>query len=111
MIKKENKIIVIVSPDFHFRQEMIRRLIVRMGFARIPSDAAKIVTNDIHSIDLATAYFVFCSGYNLRSSTVTTQRLYELSARGIAVVVGVSKLPREYEFCCQAFYPEDFPNL
>lgn len=79
------------------------------GFALIPSDAAKIISNDIYGIDLATAYFVFCSSYNFRGAVLTNQRLYEMAARGLCVAVGVRSIPREYEFICKVFYPEDFP--
>lgn len=72
-----------------------------------PSDAKKIIRKDIYSVDLATAYFVLCSNYSFRSSIITTQRLYELAARGICVVVGVKSLPREYELISQVFYPDD----
>lgn len=98
---------VVISPDHNVREQMLRHLIVRIGFAAIPSDAKKIISQDIYSIDLNTAYFVFCTKYSFRVSTLTTQRLYEMAARGIAVAVGVSKLPREVEFICQSFYPED----
>lgn len=108
MIKKENKIQVVIAATSQEREQMISRLAVRYGFARIASDAAKIIRQDIYSIDLATAYFVMCSSYNFRGSVITTQRLYELSARGICVIVGVKSLPREYEFIAQTFYPGDF---
>ena len=78
MLKKENKIFVAVCPDVRTRRQMISRLAVRLGFALIPSDAAKLI-----------------------------QRLYEMAARGLCVIVGVRSLPREYEFITQAFYPED----
>lgn len=107
MIKKENKIFVIVAATPFEREQLIARLAVRLGFAQIPSDAAKIIKKDIYSIDLATAYFVLCSNYNFRGSAVTTQRLYELAAKGIGIVVGVRSLPREYEFIAQVFYPDD----
>jgi hypothetical protein len=107
MIKKENKIHVVVAPTSQERERMIARLAVRLGFAQIASDAAKIIKKDIYSCDLSTAYFVLCSNYNFRGSTITTQRLYELAARGICVVVGVKNLPREYEFIAQAFFPGD----
>ena len=48
-----------------------------------------------------------CAQYNFRNSPVTNQRLYEMAARGLCVIVGVRSLPREYEFITQAFYPED----
>lgn len=107
MIKKENKIQVIVAPTIQEREKLIARLAVRYGFALIASDAAKIIRKDIRSFDLSTAYFVLCSNYNFRGSVITTQRLYELSARGICVIVGVKSLPREYEFVSQTFYPGD----
>jgi hypothetical protein len=39
MIKKENKIFVVISPDPVEREQLIARLAVRLGFAKIPSDA------------------------------------------------------------------------
>ncbi|KAA6342243.1 hypothetical protein EZS27_009973 [termite gut metagenome] len=107
MTKKENKIMVIVSEDVKQRETMMRYLIVKLGFARIPSDAAKIINKDIRFIDISTAYFVFCTNYNFRVSPITNQRLYELAARGIAIVLAVRRLPREYEIMSQPFYPSD----
>lgn len=109
MLKKEHKILVVVSPEPAERKRLLSRLAVRLGFALIPSDAAKIISNDIYGIDLATAYFVFCSSYNFRGAVLTNQRLYEMAARGLCVAVGVRSIPREYEFICKVFYPEDFP--
>lgn len=107
-MKKENKIMVVVSQDPHERDYMIRQLLVRLGFAAIQSDAGKIIKEDIYSIDLSQAYFVVCSNYNFRDSMLITQRLYEMAARGIAVIVGIPSLPRGLEFICQAFYNTDF---
>lgn len=50
MIKKENKIYVIVSTDPHEREQTIARLAVRLNFARVPSDALKIISKDIYSM-------------------------------------------------------------
>lgn len=107
MIKKENKIQVIIASTAEERERLIARLAVRYGFAQIASDAAKIIKRDIYSVDLSTAYFVFCSNYNFRGAVITTQKLYELAARGICVIVGVKSLPREYEIVSQVFYPGD----
>ena len=76
MLKKENKIFVAVCPDVRTRRQMISRLAVRLGFALIPSDAAKLIQEDLYSCDLSTAYFVMCAQYNFRNSPVTNQRLY-----------------------------------
>lgn len=97
---------VVISPDPVVRNRMLKRLIVRLGFAFTPTDAGKLIKRSVHDTDLSNAYFVIADLYNFRVSPITTQRLYELAARGIAVVVGVKKLPPEFEFICTAFYPE-----
>jgi hypothetical protein len=102
---KQNKIIVAVSPSDAQRTEMVRRIAVRLGFAKTPSDAAKIIRASVHDFDLAQAYFVLAQTYNLAQSPITTQRLFEMAARGVAVVVGVKRLPAAFEPFCTAFYP------
>lgn len=98
---------VVLAQSSDDREQLIARLAVRLGFAKVPSDAKKIIRKDIYSFDLSTSYFVLCNNYNFRGSIVTTQRLYELAARGICVIVGVKSLPREYELISQVFYPDD----
>lgn len=107
-MKKENKIFVAVSPDCDTRRKILAKLAVQVGLARIPSDAMKIIAEDIPDTELNAAYFILCASYNFRGATITNQRLYELAARGIFVAVGVKALPREYQFLCRAYYPEDF---
>ena len=41
------------------------------------------------------------------SSPYTNQRLFEMAARGMAVIVGCRSLPREYEFLCDVYSPDD----
>ena len=110
-MKKTNKIHVVISPDDTLRASMIRKLIVDMGFAITPSDAAKLIQANPYNLDFANAYFIFADLYNFRESNITTQRLYEMAARGFAVIVGVKKLPPEHEFLCTAYYPSDFTRL
>ncbi|MDR1981348.1 MAG: hypothetical protein LBQ39_07005 [Tannerellaceae bacterium] len=110
-MKKNNKIIVAVSPDRALRQSMIRRLAVDMGFAKTPGDAGKIIRQSPYDYDLANCYFLFAETYNLQESILTTGRLYELAATGIAVVVGVRKIPPAMEFICEAFFPHNFTRL
>ena len=107
-MKKENKIFVAVSADMDIRRKMLAKLAVQVGLARIPSDAMKIVADDLPDEELSWQYFVLCSSYNFRGATITNQRLYELAARGIFVALGVKSIPREYQFLCKAYYPEDF---
>jgi hypothetical protein len=101
---KQNKIIVAVHTDNKKRTEILQRLAVKLGFARTPSDAAKIIRTSVYDIDLSEAYFVLSDNYNFRESPITTQRLFELAARGIAVMVGVKKIPKEFEIFCEARY-------
>jgi len=108
MVKKNNKIFVVVSPDQDERMRMLSRLAVRLGFARIQSDAEKIIRHSIGDFDLATSYFVLCRDYSFRGAVLTNQKLYEMAARGICVAVGVRYVPREYQFLCDSYYPEDF---
>lgn len=107
MIKKENKIMVVVAHSQADRERMIASLAVRFGFARIQSDGLKLIKKDIFSFSLGISYFVMCSTYNFRGASITNQKLYEMAARGLFVCVGVRALPREYELISQAFYPED----
>lgn len=107
-MKKENKIMVVVDPDPGMRRTLIAKLAAQLGFARTTSDASKIIRSTPYEFDLMTSYFVLAHTYDFRKSNITTQRLYEMAARGMAVVVGVSRLPAEFEFCCQVFFKEDF---
>lgn len=105
MLKKENKIFVVVSPDLQQRKQIMAKLAVKLGFATIPSDALKLIRQNIYAFDLPTSYFVMAAEYSFRGAAITNQRLFEMAARGICVIVGVRSIPREYEFICQAFYP------
>lgn len=107
-MKKENKIMVVVDPDPATRRMLIARLATQLGFARTSSDAGKIIRSTPYEFDLATSYFVLAHTYDFRRSNITTQRLYEMAARGMAVIIGVNRLPAEYEFCCQVYFKEDF---
>ena len=110
-MKKANKIIVVVSPDKAQRQTMIQRLTIQLGFARTMGDAAKIIRQTPYDYDLASCYFVLAESYNLRESPITTQRLYELSVMGIAVVVGTKRVPPEMEFLCDIYTPQNFHRM
>ncbi len=101
---KSNKILVAISTDDQERRAIIQRLLVKLNFALTPHDAGKLIRKNVYDIDLSDAYFVCVENYNFRDNEITRQRLYEMAARGIAVIVGVRRLPREFEFICQAIY-------
>lgn len=106
-MKKENKIIVVVDPNLERRKQAIAKIALNLGFAKMASDAMKIIKSTPYDYDLPTCYFVLAATYNFHDSNITNQRLYEMAARGMAVIVGCKRLPPNYEFCCQAFFPGD----
>lgn len=101
---KQNKIIVAINSDRVAREKILKRIIVDKGFALTASDASKLIKPTVNDIDLTKAYFVIADNYNFRDNPITRQRLYEMAARGIAVIVGVRMLQQEYEFICEAYY-------
>ena len=52
---------VVIAQSSDDRELFISRLAVRLGFAKVPSDAKKIIRKDIYSFDLPTAYFILSS--------------------------------------------------
>ena len=103
---KTNKILVCISANPIERLAMLEQLAIQCGFALIRSDARKIVAQNINDINIPNAYFIIADNYDFRDSISTNQRLFEMSARGIAVIVGCKKLPSAYEPFCTVYYPE-----
>ncbi|HBB00718.1 MAG: hypothetical protein A2W86_11745 [Bacteroidetes bacterium GWD2_45_23] len=101
---KQNKIIVAVHPDEQVRRKIIQRILVKLSFANTPTDASKLIRPTVHDFDLAECYYVCAATYNLRDSPITRQRLFELAARGIAVIIGTKRLQAEFEFISEAVY-------
>ena len=101
---KQNKIIVAVHPDEQVRRKIIQRILMKLSFAVTPGDASKLIRPTAYDFDLSDCYYVCAANHNLRDSPITRQRLYELAARGIAVIIGVKRLQAEYEFICEAVY-------
>ncbi len=101
---KPYKIIVCIDSDERTRKEMIKRIVVKLGFATIPSDANKIIKASPH--DFAhDSYFVFAHSYNFRSSPITTQELIKRALNGEAIVIGAKRVPSEYQPFAVAYYP------
>ncbi|GAP73064.1 hypothetical protein SAMD00024442_6_16 [Candidatus Symbiothrix dinenymphae] len=110
-MKKSNKIIVAVSPDRSQRIAMVQRIAVNLGFAKTQGDAGKIIRQTPYDFDLSNCYFVLAETYNLHESPMTTQRLYELAAIGIAVIIGAKRIPPEMEFFCDVYTPQNFHKI
>lgn len=104
MVMKQNKLIVAVHPDPAIREKILKRLIAERRFALTASDAGKLISPSLADINLQEAYFVIADNVNLRDSPITRQRLYEMAARGMAVIIGTRKLQAEFEFICEAYF-------
>lgn len=98
---------VVVDQDLDARRKVIAKMAVEFGFARTTSDAGKIIRSTPYDYDLPAAFFVMATTYDFRKSVITTQRLYEMAAKGMLVIVGVKRLPPEFEFICQVFYKQN----
>jgi len=101
---KQNKLIVAVAPDGRTRQRIIQRILMELNFAYTPVDANKLIRATVHDFDLQNTYYVCADNFRFGDSPITLQRLVELAARGMAVIIGVRRLPAQYEFICEAYY-------
>ena len=101
-----NKIRVIICGDAAERLDAVARMAVLCGFARTVSDAKKVVEPGAPILS-GPRYFILSATYNFRESPYTNQRLFEMAARGMAVIVGCRSLPREFEFLCDIHTPDD----
>lgn len=101
---KQNKLIVAVHPDTNQRIEIMRRLIIKHGFAFTRTDANKLITSGVHAADTIGAYFVIADNFRFHESPLTLSRLYQMAAQGIFVLLGSKTLPRQYEFICEAYF-------
>lgn len=101
---KQNKIIVAVASDDKVRQRIIQRILMELNFAYTPTDANKLIRVNVHSVILQNAYYVCADNFRFSESPITLQRLYEMAARGIAVILGAKHIPSQYEFICEAYY-------
>jgi len=103
-MQKLNKIKVAVSSDESTRKRIIRKITVECGLAINASDADKLIKPTVYEFDISTAYFIVCDLHNFRMSPNMNQQLYQMAARGMAVIVGVKKLPAEFEFISETYY-------
>jgi hypothetical protein len=103
-MNKQNKIKVAVDPDYEVRRKILQKIAVECGFALTAGDAGKIIKPSPYECNMPGAFFVLAELHNFRTSPIMNQHLYEMAARGMAVIVGIKKLPREFEFLCEPYY-------
>lgn len=103
-MKKQNKIIVAVCPDDNTRRKLLQKIAVECGLALTPGDASKLIKPTAHECNVPESYFVLADLHNFRRGVILNQQLYEMAARGMAVIIGCKKLPAEFEFICETYY-------
>jgi hypothetical protein len=105
---KDNKITVVVSPDAEERASMVAAVALGRGFARTQSDARKLVRQFTHDFDMNSAYFILAGTHDFKRSEIDFHLLTRIASSGICVVIGVRRLPAEFAWCCNVYYPTDF---
>lgn len=101
---KQLKIIVAQSNSPQERVAIMRRLLIHYGFAYTATDAGKLINSDVHNIDLNSAYFVVADNFKFHESPITLQRLYQMAAAGVFILLGSRSIPRQYEWICEAHF-------
>lgn len=100
---KHNKIKVIISPDPEIRRKLLQKVAQECGLALTPGDASKLIKPSVYECNIPDAYYVLADMHNFRQAPHMNQQLYEMAARGMAVIVGVRKLPAEFEFISEVY--------
>ena len=90
---------------------MIEQILVDCGLAMTRADAGKLIQEDPRDFDLVNSYFIAAELYNLRSSPITTQKLFEKALSGDLVIIGTKRIPSEMEFMLEVFTTDNFDRI
>lgn len=105
-LNRKNKIIVASALDKTLRDKLLCELLVDAGFAKISSDAAKIIKHKLDDCDLDKAFFIAVYDFKFTDSHVLTHRLLNMSLHGVPIFIGCKNIPNQYAPFCEIFYPE-----
>lgn len=100
---KPYKIITVVSANDAERRSMLRRAVIACGLAKVPSNAEHLIKESIDEVDYDGAYVVVVDNFRFNQE-YHIRRLYELAAKGLAVIVGTKAVPARYEWITQTLY-------
>lgn len=103
-IARKYKIMTAIAASKQQRIELLCRMMVDAGFARIPSDAKKIISGRISDVDLERCFFIAVSDYKFNESHLTTQRLIRLALNGVPVFIAAKDVPNVYLPFCEIIY-------
>ena len=85
------------------RRSMLRRAVIACGLAKVPSNAEHLIKESIDEVDYDSAYVVVVDNFRFNQE-YHIRRLYELAAKGLAVIVGTKAVPARYEWITQTLY-------
>lgn len=102
-IERKFKIMVAQSNDRGRREELLLKMIVAAGLAKLPSTAKHIVSKSISDIDLETCFFVAVQDFNFSRSHLVTHQLIRMAMQGIPVFVSAKHIPNQVLQFCEVY--------
>lgn len=100
---KHFKITTVVSGNVSDRRNKLRKAVVDCGLAKVPSMAEHLIKESIDEVDFDNAYFVVVDNFRF-DQEYNIRRLYEMAAKGFAVIVGTKSVPAKYEWITHTLY-------
>ncbi len=92
------------SNDKSRREELLLKMIVAAGMAKLPSTAKQIVSRCISDVDLDTCFFVAVQEFNFSRSHLITQKLIRMAIQGIPVFISAKHIPNQVLQFCEVYY-------
>ena len=86
------------------RDELLSKLIIAAGMAKLPSTAKQIVSRSISDVDLDTCFFVAVQDFNFTRSHLITHKLIRMAIQGIPVFVSAKHIPNSVLQFCEVYY-------
>ena len=92
------------SNDKGRREELLLKMIVAAGMAKLPSTAKQIVSKSILDVDLDTCFFVAVQDFNFSRSHLITQKIIRMAIQGIPVFISAKHIPNQVLQFCEVYY-------
>lgn len=103
-IERKCKIMVAQSNDKVRRDELLTKMIIAAGMAKLPSTARQIISKSVSDVDLDTCFFVAVQEFNFSRSHLITHKLIRMAMQGIPVFVSAKHIPNQVLQFCEVFY-------
>ncbi|MBR4094708.1 MAG: hypothetical protein IKK23_04825 [Bacteroidales bacterium] len=103
-IERKCKIMVAQSNDKGRREELLLKMIIAAGMAKLPSTARQIVSKSILDVDLDTCFFVAVHDFNFSRSHLITQKLIRMAIQGVPVFISAKHIPNQVLQFCEVYY-------